>query len=464
MSPRKKRARHVGCAFDRTPGGKLRFRFRWRFPGEETLRRFAETTAYDDTPENRKQLEAVRREIGAAIQRGTFDYLKTFPSGRHAHRSAPPPSEDDRAADETVAGYFERWLPRKLGTVAPATYRDYKQHIGTYVVPRIGATPLREIVKGTIEELRAELANIDPVSGERRGLADKSIRNILGASFRAMIRDAIDDGLIEEDPFRNLSWPRLSFEGPTPHSAGERDAILRYLREKSFRVGRGSGRYGYRAHYDYVAAVHLLFFTGMRPSEAIGLRVGDVDMRRLVVAVRGAVVLGRRKVPKTSLSERIVAIDGDTARVLEPLIKLHTTETEPLFSAPEGGLMSEEKLNRVFCDAQRALKISPIRGVYSTKDTFCSIYISRGGRWSWLSEQTGVAVQTLRRHYAKYDRTAEDDAAELARLRAKVLDESAAEPKNRANLSHDLSHEEELAEQTTEFLEGNLMEQKGFEP
>src|SRR5262249_46726038 len=247
------------------------------------------------------------------------------------------------------------------GSVAATTYRDYKQHLGHYVVPRVGSLPLVSVVKGTIEELRPTLADIDPVTGERRGRADKTIRNILGASFRAMIRDAIDDGLIDEDPFRNLSWPRLSFEGPTPHSPMERDAILEYLREKAlFRVGRGSGRYGYRVHYDYLAITQLLFFTGMRPSEAIGLRVGDIDMKRLIVTVRCAVVLGRRKVPKTRSSERLVAIDGNTARVLDTLIKLHTTQADPLFRAPEGGLVDEEKLNRVFCAAQRALKISPI--------------------------------------------------------------------------------------------------------
>ncbi len=40
--------------------------------------------------------------------------------------------------------------------------------------------PLRDISKGTIEELRAALADIDPVTKKRRGLADKTIRNILG--------------------------------------------------------------------------------------------------------------------------------------------------------------------------------------------------------------------------------------------------------------------------------------------
>ena len=114
--------------------------------------------------------------------------------------------------------------------------------------------------------------------------------------------------------------------------------------------------------------------------------------------------------------------------------------------------------------AQRALKISPIRGVYSAKDTFCSIYISNGGRWSWLSEQTGVAVQTLRRHYAKYERTAEDDAAELARLRVRSGKEGTAETQNRDNLSHGLSHGEEPAEPPRDLSQGNEMEQKGFEP
>ena len=407
----------------------------------------------------------MRRQIGAAINAGVFNYPAFFPSGKEAHRFAPQGVHPDDAerTQETVASYYERWLPRKLGTVASATYRDYKQHFDHYVISRIGGLPLESMVKGTIEELRATLADIDAATGERRGLADKTIRNILGASLRAMLRDALDDGLIEADPFRNLSWPRIAFEGPTPHSAAERDAILNYLREKAvFRVGRGSGHYGYRVHYDYFAATHLLAYTGMRPSEVVGLRVKDVDLKRMVLTIRGAAVLGRRKAPKTTSSERLVAIDGDTAFVLDPLIKLHTNEAETLFHAPEGGLMDQEKLNRVFCDAQRALKIAPIRGVYSTKDTFCSIYLTNGGRWSWLSEQTGVAVATLRRHYARYERTAADDAAELARLRPRAITEGGASGESGDNLSHDLSHGEEATEASSRSTNDKLSGAEGI--
>ena len=82
-----------------------------------------------------------------------------------------------------------------------------------------------------------------------------------------------------------------------------------------------------------------------------------MDLGHLVVTVRAAAVLGWRKAPKTSIgsvpstfhsSECPVAIDGEMAFVLEPLIKLHTIETEPLFHGPEGGLMDEEELNGVF--------------------------------------------------------------------------------------------------------------------
>jgi hypothetical protein len=124
--------------------------------------------------------------------------------------------------------------------------------------------------------------------------------------------------------------------------------------------------------------------------------------------------------------------------------------------------MDPEKLNRIFCDAQRALGIEPIRGVYSTKDTFCSIYISNGGRWAWLSEQTGVAVQTLKRHYARYERTPEDDSTELARLRPREAKEDEGKGESGDTLSHDLSHGEDAGEQSSEFPKG--MEQKGFEP
>jgi integrase len=188
-------------------------------------------------------------------------------------------------------------------------------------------------------------------------------------------------------------------------------------------VGRGSGVYAMRPHYPYLAAVYTLYFTGMRPSEFAALRVRDLEVRDPTeggrLFVRGSRVLRREGPTKTATSKRVVAIDPTTTKILEPLVSLRANPDDFLFHAPEGGAIDQAKLNRNFCDAQRVLGIR-IRALYSTKDTFCSLYLSRGGRLEWLAEQTGVAEGTLRKHYAKYIRTGHDDVAELAKLGSAV--------------------------------------------
>jgi hypothetical protein len=80
--------------------------------------------------------------------------------------------------------------------------------------------------------------------------------------------------------------------------------------------------------------------------------------------------------------------------------------------------MDQAKLNNAFTDGCRRLGI-PARGLHSLKDTFCSRYISApGATWEWLSAQTGVAIATLRRHYAKTERESQRDAVELRRIRS----------------------------------------------
>ena len=128
MAPQ--REQHVGCSLMTTgPGGKLRFRFRWRLPGEEKPYRHAETTALEDTPENRERLKPLCAEIGRQIRAGSFDYLSWFPNGRKAHRylragSTTPARKLEET--ETVRSYYERWIELQPTRVAHTTLLGYR--------------------------------------------------------------------------------------------------------------------------------------------------------------------------------------------------------------------------------------------------------------------------------------------------------------------------------------------------
>lgn len=417
---RKRKRPYVGCSLGTTSGGKLRFVFRAPRPGWPGVYQYAETTALDDTPDNRRRLEPICQQIGAEIRARTFSYLRWFPLGHQAaawtSQDRHPETANTKAEAATVQTYYDRWLPRKAPpTVAASTYRDYKGHFRAYILPTIGDVELKDLTRLHLEDLRLRL--------RQRGLCEKTLRNAIGGSLRAMIRDAMDDGLIEKNPFAVFRWQRIEVAGPDPHTAEERDRILAWVRTQEFRGGRGEGRYEKRTHYAFFAAVHTLYFTGMRPSELTALKIRDVELGKNGAGrlfVRSSRVLRREGPTKTARSMRIVAIDEATCAIIATLIPLHADSAAYLFRAPEGGPIDQDKLNRIFCNAERALGIR-IRGLYATKDTFCSLYLSRKGRLEWLSEQTGVAEGTLRRHYALYLRTSSDDAAELARLTKEAM-------------------------------------------
>ena len=54
--------------------------------------------------------------------------------------------------------------------------------------------------------------------------------------------------------------------------------------------------------------------------------------------------------------------------------------------------------------AVRALGL-PVRGLYSTKDSFVSLAMSRDVNPVWLEGQTGVRFETLRQHYGVWMRS-----------------------------------------------------------
>lgn len=57
--------------------------------------------------------------------------------------------------------------------------------------------------------------------------------------------------------------------------------------------------------------------------------------------------------------------------------------------------------SRHWYDCLRALGIRQ-RGMYCMKDTFVTMALSVGVKIAWLEAQTGVAYETLRRHYGRW--------------------------------------------------------------
>ena len=70
-----------------------------------------------------------------------------------------------------------------------------------------------------------------------RGLSEKTIRNVVDGSFRAMVRDAGRDDIRVGFPFAKVRWAEKIVPGPSPLTGEERDRILDYFRTKRWKVG-----------------------------------------------------------------------------------------------------------------------------------------------------------------------------------------------------------------------------------
>jgi hypothetical protein len=95
--------------------------------------------------------------------------------------------------------------------------RDYKEHFKRYILPKFEDVVISELTPALLEAFRSYLL-------QERALSLKSVRNIINANFRAMIRDARKvDYLIEKNPFEALGWPRVQPPKPDPFTEEERD-------------------------------------------------------------------------------------------------------------------------------------------------------------------------------------------------------------------------------------------------
>ena len=381
----KRRRKYVGCSIERG-GGYLRLCYRWQ------NKRLALTKRMPDTPENHARLDKLAGVVAAAIKAGK--------DPRVLLQEATPSNAKDYPTTITVADYFEKWIADKVPPlVRKAQARDYRRHIKGYVLQDLGQVPIAELSPRDILGLREQLVL-------QRGLSMKYAKNIIAGSFRAMVRDAREiDGLLNHDPFEAVRWQRIPVPPPDPFELDERSRILRWFRQKrfGFHCGRAVDGPRLRMHPHFYGYVHLLLGTGIRPSEASGLRWGDVDLEARVLRVCHSRHLYEDEAPKTGQAVRTVELLPETVGVLRALRPLRVTPNTYVFLSTTRCPIEPKSFSDHWYACLRALGIR-VRGLYATKDTYISTALTDGVNIAWLEAQTGVRYETMRRHYGKWMR------------------------------------------------------------
>jgi integrase len=270
-------------------------------------------------------------------------------------------------------------------------------------------------------QLQATRNHLEKLSGspgmDAVAVRDWAMKNLTVDSAKRLISQlsacytwAKNSKLIEANPFAGMAsqinLPRCKKvnTGDTkiePFTATERDAIIEALKTNRFCHPFTSRNH---LHSNYAAYIEFLFYTGCRPSEAIGLQWKNIDLDKRIVLFQGAVVQsskGRiRKEGLKTQSFRRFRINDQLREILENAKPLSQGVDSLVFPAPEGGFIVQDNFRkRVWKKILQGLKID-YRVPYQTRHTFITLCLDKGIDAKDIAQWVGNSPEIIYKHYA----------------------------------------------------------------
>ncbi|MEJ1422128.1 MAG: site-specific integrase, partial [Candidatus Sedimenticola sp. (ex Thyasira tokunagai)] len=158
---------------------------------------------------------------------------------------------------------------------------------------------------------------------------------------------------------------------PTPYSIDEVDLIL-----DGFSSPEARGFY------------EIGFWTGLSPSERLGLQWDNVDFEKHCVYIRQAVVANELRDTKNEFRTRQVDLLPPAEKAFKALQQLHPNAEWVFINPKTGDLWRAETIRKRWVAALKTAGLPPGRS-YVTRHTYASILLSIGVPLSWIKQQMG---------------------------------------------------------------------------
>lgn len=197
--------------------------------------------------------------------------------------------------------FMSVWMKSVVSlNVRPSTYELYSRVIDKRITPYIGEIPVQEIRPAVLDGLMRRLATT--------GLSRNSIlsaKRLLGQSLDYAVYPS---ELIAENPAKYISIPKSA-----PHDIIKRTIITKEQYENLIKL-HPFGSLSY-------IPINLLYHTGMRIGEVLGLFWDDIDLKKGEISVsrQYTFIKGKGNVftqPKTASSIRKILIDDNMVSLL----------------------------------------------------------------------------------------------------------------------------------------------------
>ena len=252
--------------------------------------------------------------------------------------------EVSRDESEEVLGPFltERWMPARSATWADGTLRFRVWAINEVLVPDLGN---RQLASLSAEDLSHWVAvrSTEGAPAGRRPLAPGTLRNVYSVLNQAL-GDAERWGLLTRSPARGIRLPRS-----VPSARVWTLEQIRYFLDQT-------------AGSRYSCLWRLMFATGLRRGEALGLRWSDIDWVHGLVHVERALLASSRRTNlvygpvKTPRSRRTIALDPGTVEQLRKWYQRRIDESSG--SVLSGALFPKKGSQRTWTHSDESIAAS----------------------------------------------------------------------------------------------------------
>lgn len=341
------------------------------------------------TAPNIKYAHRLAAEIRDRIRHGTFELADYFPAS-----GSPTPQL-------TVAEHLEGW--KAAQRLEASTLAGYSSAIRFW---RGAAADKRMTPLGSIGLKTLTHTHILTALASRPDLSGKTINNYVSVLHEAL-QLAVREKALADNPADAVPRAKVQKDPPDPFTRAEVDAIVADA----------------LAHYPEPVGnlIEWWAFSGVRTSEAQGLRWPSVDLASDYVQVHEAIVRGVSKsTTKTAVSRNVILNSRAKAAILRQA--KHTRMAgEHVWLDPRYGTpwLEERAFRRSYWTPTLKRLGIRYRRPYCLRHTYATMMLMAGMKPAFCAKQLGHSIEMFHRTYARWI-DGDRDALEMDRLEATI--------------------------------------------
>jgi len=285
----------------------------------------------------------------------------------------------------TVAQFLEEWLRDYVRTnTAPRTAERYQEIVRIHLIPALGSFPVLVLQPHHIQKYYGSALESGRRDG-KGGLSAQTVHHHHRVLYEAL-KYGVKHGILVRNVAEAVDAPRPERKELAILAASDVQLILDACKETS-----------------YYVLFFTLAYTGLRRSEMLGLRWGDVDLQKSTLSVvqvlhqlRGGKYIFRE--PKTKRSRRQIALSPSLAIVLwehrlkqehaGKLLGKPLESADLVFSHPDGRPIRPDSVTRAFPEIAESVGLRGVR-LHDLRHAHATILLQQGVNPKIVQERLG---------------------------------------------------------------------------